>query len=131
MLQRGFMSGVKVRFLHREEILSRILPAAEKLLTLNPNVLEINLFGSLAKGNHAPGSDADIYILLKEDSRRFTDRIPEFLDDFSKMGIPVEVFPYTREEIAKMRDRGFIKTMLKEKVVLASRASSKNNQQSS
>lgn len=121
MLQRGSMSGVKVRFLNREEILNRIVPLAEELLSSRKDVLEINLFGSLAKGNHAPGSDADIFILLKEDPRRFTDRIPEFLDHFSKIGLPVEVFPYTQEEIAKMQDRGFIKTMLKEKVVLVSR----------
>jgi len=116
------MSGVKVRFLHREEILTRVVSLAQKLLTSKADVLEVNLFGSLAKGNHAPGSDADIFILLKADSRRFLDRIPEFLDHFSKIGLPVEVFPYTQEEIAKMQDRGFIKRMLKEKVVLASRS---------
>ncbi len=115
------MSGVRVRFLHKGEIMKQIVPMAQKLLVSKPDVLEVNLFGSLVKEKHAPGSDADIYILLKKDSRRFIDRIPEFLDHFSKIDIQVEVFPYTQDEIERMKDRGFIKAILKEKVILASR----------
>lgn len=121
MLQRGYMSGVRVRFLHKGEIMKQIVPMAQKLLVSKPDVLEVNLFGSLVKEKQAPGSDADIYILLKKDSRRFIDRIPEFLDHFSKIDIQVEVFPYTQDEIERMKDRGFIKAILKEKVILASR----------
>jgi predicted nucleotidyltransferase len=115
------MNGVRVRFLNREQIVSRLAELAQQLLVIRPDVLEVGLFGSLARGNHAPGSDADLYVLLKKDSRRFMDRIPEFLDHFSGVGIPVEVFPYTREEIEKMQGRSFIKSVLRERVVLASR----------
>jgi|MudIll2142460700_1097286.scaffolds.fasta_scaffold1017575_1 predicted nucleotidyltransferase len=112
------MNGVKVRFLNRVEILPRLGEAAQRLLAARANVLEVSLFGSLARGNYAPGSDADIYILLKEDPRRFMDRIPEFLKHFSGTGLPVEVFPYTLEEVAKMGDGGFMKTIEKEKIIL-------------
>ena len=95
---------------------------AQELLTIRPDVLEVSLFGSLARGKHAPGSDADLYVLLREDSRRFTDRIPELLDHFSEMGLTIEVFPYTLSEIETMQDRSIIKSMLGEKVVLASRS---------
>lgn len=116
------MNGVKVRFLNRDDILSRLVSLARQLLASNTDVIEVSLFGSLARGNYDPESDADIFILLKEDPRRFTDRIPEFLNHFSNVGLPVEVFPYTLEEISKMEDRSFIKTIQKEKMELYSRS---------
>lgn len=115
------MSGVKVRFLNRNEILPRLLHVANYLLASKPEIVEISLFGSLARGNYAPGSDADIYILLRKDRRRFVDRIPEFLDFFSLAGIPVEVFPYTLEEKAEMKDGGFFEALHRDKMILASR----------
>jgi predicted nucleotidyltransferase len=108
----------KVRFLNRDEILPRLVTLAQQLLASRPDVLEVSLFGSLARGNYAPGSDADIFILLQDDPRRFLDRIPEFLSHFSGAGLSVEVFPYTLEEVAKMECEGFIKTIQKEKIVL-------------
>ena len=115
------MNGVKVRFLNREEIVSRLVVLAQRLLAARADVIEVSLFGSFVRGNFAPGSDADIFILLREDSRRFIDRIPEFLSHFSNVGVPVEVFPYTQSELKKMADRDFIRTTQKEKMVLDSR----------
>jgi predicted nucleotidyltransferase len=115
------MSGARARFLDRDEILRRLTDRATRLANANPNVLEVSLFGSLARSNHAPGSDADIYVLLREDPRRFVDRIPEFLDAFSEVGVPVEVLAYTVEEFARMEDSCFIRSVAKERVVLAAR----------
>lgn len=115
------MNGVKVRFLDREAIFAVLKERACNLFASRPDILEVSLFGSLARGNHAPGSDADIFILLKDDPRRMIDRIPEFLDYFSGIGVPVEVFPYTAEEIEQMKENGFIGSIQKEKIILASR----------
>jgi predicted nucleotidyltransferase len=120
-LHQEFMNGVKVRFLDRDEVLSRLVRLAKKLIASRDNVLEVSLFGSLARGNYGPGSDADIYILLRGDQRRFIDRIPEFLDHFSGVGVPVEVFPYTIEEKARIEGEGIMKTILREKIVLDAR----------
>jgi predicted nucleotidyltransferase len=113
------MNGVRVRFLNRNEILSRLTARAQELLLLRTDVLEVRLFGSLAKGNHAPGSDADILIVLRDDSRRFTDRIPEFLDHFSGVGLTVDIFPYTVDELNQMKENPFIKSIQKEGMVLS------------
>jgi predicted nucleotidyltransferase len=116
------MNGVRIRFLNRNDILPRLAAVARELLRSRVDVMEVSLFGSLVRGNYAPGSDADIFILLRDDSRRITDRIPEFLDYFSKLGVPIEVFPYTLKEMEKMNEEGgFIKTIQKEKVVLSAR----------
>jgi predicted nucleotidyltransferase len=112
------MNGVKVKFLNRDEILQKLTSLAKQLLNSRQDVLEVSLFGSLARGNYAPGSDADILVLLKEDSRKFTDRIPEFLDHFSGVGLPIEVFPYTAKEVSAMQREGFMKTVQREKVTL-------------
>jgi predicted nucleotidyltransferase len=117
------MSGVKVRFLRREEVLPRLSARARELVTSRPDVLEVSLFGSLARGDHGAGSDADVYILLKSDTRRFIDRVPEFADHFSDVGVPVEVFPYTLQEKEKMKGRAFLITLDREKMLLASRTS--------
>ena len=116
------MNGVKVKFLNRDEILKNLIRLAKQLLNSRQDVLEVSLFGSLARGNYAPGSDADILVLLKEDSRKFTDRIPEFLDHFSGVGLPIEVFPYTVKEVSAMEKEGFIKTVQREKVILHARS---------
>jgi len=115
------MNGVKVRFLNRDEIFYRLVEIAKRLLANKTNVIEVSLFGSLAKGNYTPRSDIDIYVLLKEDSKKFIDRIPEFLDYFEKVGLAIEVFPYTVEEIKKMKDNDFIKTIYETRIILASR----------
>jgi len=41
----------------------------------------------------------DILIILKTDSRRFIDWILYYLDAFSELGIGVDVFPYTVDEL--------------------------------
>ena len=85
-LRDASMNGVRVRFLHRNQILPKLGESASRLLASRLEVLEVSLFGSLATDDHAPGSDGDIYILLEEDDRRFIDRIPEFLEYFLGAG---------------------------------------------
>jgi predicted nucleotidyltransferase len=63
-LRLEFMHGVKVRFLNREDLLERLRALAQQLTRENRRVMGVHLLGSLARGNHAPGSDADIFILL-------------------------------------------------------------------
>lgn len=115
------MSGVNVTFLDLEPILAGLRERAQQLVATHPNVREVGLFGSLIRGNYSPGSDADLLVILESDSRRFVDRIPEFLAHFSGLGLAVDVFPYTLAEIAGMQDSGLVKTALSERVVLAQR----------
>jgi len=115
------MRGVNITFLEREPLLARLTERAQQLLASDPRVLEVGLFGSLVRGDYGPGSDADLLVILAADARRFVDRIPEFLRHFSGLGIAVDVFPYTREEIAVMQDAGLVKSALSERRVLACR----------
>lgn len=66
----------------------------------NKNVVAVILFGSLAKKQAIPGSDADVLILLKNSKKRFEERIPDFIPE--KIGIGVDVFPYTIDEFVSL-----------------------------
>lgn len=57
------------------------------------------LFGSLADGTATGTSDADLLIVLEHSRERFLDRIPEFLEAFRGLSVPVDIFPYTVEEL--------------------------------
>ncbi|MDR7468265.1 MAG: nucleotidyltransferase domain-containing protein [Armatimonadota bacterium] len=72
--------------------------AAERLLAERRDVAAVYLFGSLSENRAVPGSDADLLILLERSQRRFLDRAEEFSRYFSGIGLPVELFCYTREE---------------------------------
>jgi predicted nucleotidyltransferase len=72
---------------------------AERLLATHPEIEEIVVFGSFVKGNYAPGSDLDLFLLLTGSTRLMRDRIPELLPwAFPE---PVDLFPLTREEAAE------------------------------
>jgi hypothetical protein len=47
--------------------------------------------------------------------------VSEFLPYFTGVGIHVDVFPYTVEEIEAMKGEGLVKTALAERVILAER----------
>ena len=80
---------------------------------------QVILFGSLARGEAAPVSDADLLVILSWSVQQFLERIPRYLP----VGLPVgvDVFPYTREEIDRMLAEGslFIRQATREGIALA------------
>jgi len=97
VLERSYGS-VRTFWLDTEYINCQLEKAVDTL-TSDQNIKKIVLFGSFAENRAVPGSDADILIVLKADSRRFIDRILYYLDAFSELGIGVDVFPYTVDEL--------------------------------
>jgi len=79
------------------------------------------LFGSLATGDALPGSDVDILIILEQSEYCPVKRLTAFVDDFSGLGIPVDVFSYTETEIDEMLrvENSFVRTMLDQRIRLA------------
>jgi len=97
VLERSFGS-VRTFWLDKEYIKCQLTKAVDTLRA-DQNVQKIVLFGSFAGNRAVPGSDVDILIILTADSRRFIDRILYYLDAFSDLGIGVDVFPYTVDEL--------------------------------
>lgn len=122
MLERS-RDTVKIKSLDRDKVLRGLKYVAGGIIKKDQTVIEISLFGSLARGNYTGGSDADILIVLKNDSRRFIDRIPHYLGQFLKADVPVDVFPYTLSELEELGKgkNPFIKRIQDEKIILSKR----------
>ncbi len=111
------LSSVKVRFLDASKIIKELEKVSKEIHKQNSNIRGIYLFGSLAMGTYVQGSDADTLIILKDDKRRFIDRIPEFLRYFLDAPIATDIFPYTEKEIEERFSarNSFITTLWKNK----------------
>jgi predicted nucleotidyltransferase len=97
----------RVTYLNRDRAIEQLRLLAGRLFEERDDVQEVRLFGSLARREAVPGSDADILIVLRNHKEpRWFDRIAEFADAFSDTDIPVEVFPYTRAELKRLAESG-------------------------
>lgn len=96
------MSSVKIFSVDVGAVRRGMDDYARKLLATYPEVEEVVVFGSFESDTYAPGSDIDVFIVLREANDSPRDRIPRFLPQKS-FGVPVDVFPFTR---AEMEERG-------------------------
>ncbi len=87
-----------VAFLDRERAVADLRRAVTALVARRAGVREVWLFGSLARGNATPRSDADLLIVVDQDTRRPMDRIPEFLLLLQGLGRPVDALVLTAAE---------------------------------
>ena len=89
-------------------IISLDLPAIQRALdqyvaglSKRPEVLKVVLFGSMATGRYAPGSDVDILVIITHSPTSFRHRIPDYLP--RRFPVDMDVFPYTVEEVRRLR----------------------------
>jgi len=92
------LSGVVVKSVDDRAVRRAMDAYATRLLADHPEIEEVVVFGSFAEGNWAPGSDLDIFIVLSGSSVPVRERIPALLPGPFPVG--VDLFPYTRDEIA-------------------------------
>lgn len=79
------MGSVVVRHLDRERVLADLRDLAAGIGTKHPEVREIRLFGSLARGERNPYADADLLIVLERSDVPYRDRPPIY----KPVGAPV------------------------------------------
>ncbi|MGH7320612.1 MAG: nucleotidyltransferase domain-containing protein [Candidatus Rokuibacteriota bacterium] len=94
-------------FLDRDAAVAGIRAAAQRMLARRPDVREAWLFGSLARGDATPRSDADLLFVVDEDSRRPVDRVPDFLAVLTGIGRPLDVLVFTAAEWEARRGSRF------------------------
>ncbi len=109
--------------LNRRAAIAALEERARRLLHERPEVVEVRLFGSLAAGNAAPGSDADLLIVLEPTAEPFPDRAGNYAPFFSRLGVACDLFPYTEAELADLRaeENGFVASAWNRSVPLARR----------
>lgn len=110
--------SAKVVFADKPKVLRQLKDYAIRLRQARPEVQMVGLFGSYATDTFGPASDVDLLIILRQSSKRFLERIPDYLPE--NLAICCDVFPYTEEEIEKMQSEGnpWIRHILKEVIRL-------------
>ena len=102
VVRKESYGSVTVFWLESEEAIARIKEVARKLKAEKNEVKAIYLFGSLREGKAVPGSDADLLIVLSKSKKRWIDRSLDFIEYFKEIGIPVDIFCYTEDEIKEV-----------------------------
>jgi predicted nucleotidyltransferase len=98
------LSTVSVTWFDKDAVWRAVETYARALAERDPAIEEILVFGSLVNGVPVPGSDVDLLIVLAASDLSFRDRIPAFLPGAFPCG--VDVFPYTRAEVERMKREG-------------------------
>ena len=111
-------NSVKVVFADKANVLRQLKDYAKSIKCKHPEVERVGFFGSYANDTYGPASDVDLLIILQQSSKRFLDRIPDFLP--GNLSVCCDVFPYTREEVERMNQESlpWICHVLKETVWL-------------
>ena len=87
------------------------------VLKENPVIRKVVLFGSYARGDASRKSDMDLVVIMNT-NRRFFDRY-ELCDRLYEIfNIGMDIFPYTEEEFSRISHRQFIKTIIKEGIIV-------------
>ncbi len=88
-----------------------------RVLTNNRAIRKVILFGSYARGDVSRRSDMDFAVIMDTD-KRFFDRY-ELCDElYDIFDTGLDILPYTEEEFSRISHRSFIKTIIKEGVVV-------------
>ncbi len=103
-MPRPSSNSVKIYWLDSQNVMEKLTVAARQMKARHPEIEQILLFGSLARGEAVPGSDADLLVILSSTTQPFLERIAHYLPTGLPLGI--DVFPYTQDEIDRMLAAG-------------------------
>jgi predicted nucleotidyltransferase len=96
------LSSVEIKSVDEARIRLCMQQYAERLLSANPEVEEIVVFGSFANGNYAPGSDMDVLIVLRNSEKPVWDRITDFLPNAFPVGLDLFPLPAKNSPAGKL-----------------------------
>ena len=115
--------NVRVFRLDRAGVLARLQERAREVLARRPGVVEVRLFGSLARGEARPGSDADLFVVVRDGAGPLLGRLSDLAREFEGVGVGCDVIAYTESEARAARARGdaFARAVYEEGVALATR----------
>ncbi len=115
-MQRKLSRSVKIRYFDKKLVEESLRGYLKEIEEKHPEVKRVLLFGSFVRDECVPGSDIDLLLILSASEETFMERIPRFLP--SRFPVGMDVFPYTEEELEKMKEEGnfFIRRALEEGV---------------
>lgn len=112
--------SVEISSVDRPALLAALSERAHRLAAAHPEIEEVLLFGSFARGDATPHSDIDLLIVVRSTDTHFLKRADPYRDAFADL--PFDTWPlvYTRGELERMQAEGnsFIRAALTEAVRL-------------
>lgn len=100
VIRKQSFGSVKVFWLDRNLLKSRIRQAASSLSREHEEVVQVVLFGSVASGRAVPSSDADILVVVRDSQTPFLDRAAPYRAYFTDIGVGVDLFVYSEQEVS-------------------------------
>jgi Nucleotidyltransferase domain len=102
-------------------VLLALRTVAEQLGSERPEIVEIQLFGSLARGERNPRADADLLVVLEKSDVAPRDRVPLYKPTGNP--VPMDLTVCTRAELEREVTAGnrFFRRILAESVMLYQR----------
>ena len=92
--------SVKAISLNREGVLRRLKEVAEEASRVFPSIVEVRLFGSLAKGEETGLSDADLLIVTESQNENPIERMKPYFSFFSdRVDIGIDMIVTTKHEV--------------------------------
>jgi len=120
MLRQRSSGSVKIIFIDRDELLSRLREIARRLYVERPDVIDVRVFGSIARGDQVGTSDVDVLILLRDSELEDpVERIRSFYPYFD-LPVGVDVLVYTQDQLSRRLEVGdpFVARMWRESLAL-------------
>lgn len=103
-MPKSSLNSVKIKSVPRDELIAALRAWAARLKNKHPEVDRVGLFGSYARGDYTPASDADVLIVVSQ-----TDQASPFgrASKYHPQSIPVgcEIIVYTEDELARRQSQ--------------------------
>lgn len=119
MLVEKSLGSVRIISIDREALFHRLDEIAASMRKDFADIVQIVVFGSLARGDATGRSDLDVLVVLSGSEQDPLRRILAFRKYFD-LRIPVDILVYTKKELEEAVEAGnlFVLRMLKEGVKL-------------
>lgn len=113
-------ASVRIFSLPREALLTRLRQIIARLRAERPEVLDVRLFGSLARGDAMAFSDVDLLILIQADAEMDPiQRILRYLRYFDlNRGVDILVFTAAEWQARLAQGDPFAQTLMRESISL-------------
>ncbi len=97
--------SVKAISLNREGVLRRLKEIVQEASRVFPEIVEVRLFGSLARGEETGLSDADLLIVTEGEIENPIERMKPYFSFFSdRLDIGIDMIVTTKQEVDSVKE---------------------------
>ena len=99
------LNSVKAFYLDRNKLIQELQKAAGEAMLLFPEITEIRLVGSVARGEQTGLSDVDLFIVIDNSEEGALERMKPYYRFFSdKIKLSLDIFTARKEETGSYQD---------------------------